>query len=196
MAAPRYVLAASLVVILAVLTGATIYRSKQSVPLVTPAPALDTQTMPAAGGGEPPDSPRPSRDVSDAIVEADRIGHSIAGEREESRRMMLELDRRFHAERVDFQWASTHERAIGNAIAGHEHDGFDVPPPQAIDVECRSSLCSIRMAYADETDAANMQAKLMLGMPAELSKAITFAVPNPNGNTELQIFAGDQASVF
>jgi hypothetical protein len=118
------------------------------------------------------------------------------GEMEESKEAMLMFNRRFRAETLDPEWAAEHERVIASAVVGSKHDGFDVPPPAEIDVQCRSSTCSIRMTYADETDAANMQARLLLGMPAELSKAVTFAVPNPNGNTELQIFAGNQASLF
>lgn len=119
-----------------------------------------------------------------------RVAGIPAGDAGNSQAMMLKLDRRFRGENLDLAWAALHEQAVSNAIAGTEHDGFDVPLPQSLDVRCRSSMCSIRMSYQDEGDAANMQAKLMLGMPATLSTAYSFYLPNPRGGTDLLVYAG------
>ena len=104
--------------------------------------------------------------------------------------LMLKLDQRFRAEVVNPTWASVHEDAILDAIAGTEHDGFDVPLPQSVDARCRSSMCRIRMTYRDEDDAAQMQTKTMLGMPQVLSTARTFYAQTRSGETEMVIYAG------
>ena len=98
---------------------------------------------------------------------------------------------RFRGESREPKWAGATEAGINSAIVGSKTDGFDVPPPDSLRVECRTSLCSVRMGYADVDDAAQMQAKLMLGIPASVAQARTFLIDGKNGGTELIIFAGN-----
>lgn len=113
-----------------------------------------------------------------------------AGETRSAQELRLELDQRFRAEKRDPAWANAQEEAVLNAIAGTEHDGFDVPLPQSVEARCRSSMCRIQMTYRDEDDAAEMQAKLMLGVPPALSSALTLFIPNDNKGTDMVVFAG------
>lgn len=114
----------------------------------------------------------------------------MTGEVDSSRDLMLELDRRFRNEEVDRQWASVHEEVIVNAIVGNEHDGFDVPDPKAVDIGCRRSMCRVRMTYDYEDDAAEMQTKMMFGMPRAISTAHTFIRPSDSGDIEMVMYAG------
>jgi hypothetical protein len=109
---------------------------------------------------------------------------------------LIKLENRLRAEKIDPAWAAANEQAISKAIVGSEHDGFDVPPPDEVEASCHSSLCSIRMTYADEEQAAQMQLKLALGLPAAISVARTFNVPRADGVTEILIFAGNQNNLF
>lgn len=109
---------------------------------------------------------------------------------------ILKLDNRFRAESRDPKWAAATESGINAAIVGSKHDGFDVPPPDSLNVNCRTSLCNIRMEYADVDDAAQMQSKLMLGIPSAVSKARIFLIPGRDGGTEVVIFAGNENNLF
>jgi len=103
---------------------------------------------------------------------------------------MAELDQRLRSEPIDGAWARNQEAAIESAIVGSQTDGFDVPMPEDVDKQCRSSLCRIRMTYASEEDALQMQSKLTLGLSGPISKARTFYLPTKDGSTELIVFAG------
>lgn len=116
---------------------------------------------------------------------------SMTGEAAPSEGLMLELDQRFRSEEVDRQWASAHEEAIINAIAGNEHDGFNVPDPKTIDIGCRRSMCRVRMTYDYEDDAAQMQTRMILGMPPEVSVSRTFLSPSSSGGIEMVMYAGN-----
>lgn len=134
-----------------------------------------------------PEQRRPS--VSRPVRSAAGLA-SMTGEVDSSRDLMLELDRRFRNEEVDRQWASVHEEVIVNAIVGNEHDGFDVPDPKAVDIGCRRSMCRVRMTYDYEDDAAEMQTKMMFGMPRAISTAHTFIRPSDSGDIEMVMYAG------
>ncbi len=118
-------------------------------------------------------------------------GSAQAGESGDINAEILKLDSRFRGESREPKWAGATEAGINSAIVGSKTDGFDVPPPDSLRVECRTSLCNVRMGYADVDDAAQMQAKLMLGIPASVAQARTFLIDGKNGGTELIIFAGN-----
>lgn len=112
------------------------------------------------------------------------------GENQLAATRIAELDRKLQAEPFDPAWVREQEEVISQAIVGRPNDGFDVPLPESLDASCRSSLCRIQMAYADEEDAMQMQAKLTLGLSGAIATARTFYQPNETGGMDLVVFAG------
>jgi hypothetical protein len=119
----------------------------------------------------------------------------VAGANASPDDLMVQLDKRHRNEYRDAQWASLHETAIVNAIVGNEHDGFKVPDPEEVAVDCRSSTCHVRMVYLREEDAAQMQSKTMLGVPADLSASRTSYVANEDGTVEMEMYLGAPAAL-
>lgn len=139
----------------------------------SPPPPDRTQPLPMQAYQAPPP---PSRDGA------------ATGGTSDTHRKLTSLDQKFRAENVNAAWAAEHEQAITDAIVGTETDGFEVPLPEAMSSQCRSTMCSVRMTYRDEDAAANMHAKIMLSMPKALSKGRVFFLPNQGGGVEMVMF--------
>ena len=103
---------------------------------------------------------------------------------------VADLDQKLRADPLDPAWARKQEEVIAQALAGTPHDGLPAVSPDRMDTSCHSTLCRIRMTYADEEDAMQMHTKLSLGLHGSIATARAFYRPNQNGGMDLLVFAG------
>lgn len=103
---------------------------------------------------------------------------------------MARLDQAFRQQAVNREWASRQEEVILDAIVGHPNDGFGEIEPDRVEIDCRSSMCRMRLDFSDEVEAGHMQQKLGLGLRGDVSAARTFYLPRPDGGLDMILYAG------
>jgi hypothetical protein len=106
-----------------------------------------------------------------------------------------DMEDRLISDPVAPQWAAANEKTIGDFLSRDNLSKQQLPAPSAYRVECRSHLSRISMTFADDAQASQTQAMLLMGIGQSLPSAQTFLVPQSDGSVEMLVFAGDPAHV-
>jgi hypothetical protein len=102
-----------------------------------------------------------------------------------------ELDDQLVRDPLSAQWASANEKVIGNFLDKDNLARQQLPAPRDAKSECHSHLCRISMVFADEAQATQTQAMLLVEIAAALPNAQTLLLPRPDGSVEMVVYAGD-----
>lgn len=102
---------------------------------------------------------------------------------------LREAAQHFETEPVARHWAAGAETRLRDAFSSDEAVAMDVKPPLASKVECRSSTCRITARYEDEGVAGNAAGMLLMDIAELLPRARVNTVTQPDGTSELVIYA-------
>jgi hypothetical protein len=103
------------------------------------------------------------------------------------------LDDRLVRDPLSPDWAARQERAVDAFVAPASLAREHLPAPVDRDTRCQSSLCRIRLRYADEETAQRAQVALLLALAPTLPHAQSFLLVQPDGAVDLVVYAGDEA---
>jgi hypothetical protein len=107
----------------------------------------------------------------------------------------LDMEDRLISDPLAPQWAAGNEKVIGNFLSADNLAKQQLPVPKAFQAQCHSHLCRISMKFADDAQASQTQAMLLMEIAPGLPNAQTFLLPQPDGSVEMLIFAGDPAHI-
>jgi len=110
-------------------------------------------------------------------------------------RQRLDLEDRLISDPLAPQWAASNEKVIGNFLSADNLAKQQLPVPKAFQAQCHSHLCRVSMKFADDAQASQTQAMLLMEIAPGLPNAQTFLLPQPDGSVEMLVFAGDPAHV-
>ena len=92
-------------------------------------------------------------------------------------------------------WAASNEKVVADFLQPRNLARSQLPAPRSFQSKCHSHLCRISMVFADEAQANQTQAMLLMEIAQSLPAARTFTINKPDGSVELVMFAGDPAHV-
>ncbi|NOT87425.1 MAG: hypothetical protein HOP03_04500 [Lysobacter sp.] len=78
------------------------------------------------------------------------------------------LDTRFAAETLDTAWAMREERALGAFFAADALAKQGLPPPDSLQIACRSATCRISARFADPVEAEMTTQRLAMHVAAAM----------------------------
>lgn len=120
---------------------------------------------------------------------------SLADQQALAAKQRLDMEDRLISDPLSPQWAMANEKVIGSFLSAENLARQQLPVPKAFQAQCHSHLCRISMNFADDAQASQTQAMLLMDIAPNLSSAQTFMVPRPDGTVDMVIFAGDPQSL-
>lgn len=121
-----------------------------------------------------------------------RVTGHVVDETEEQAQtdaIMREFGNRLRAEPVAPVWAKNTEISVLEAMTSAEAKAAGVALPSDVNVECKSTLCSISATYADDGAAAEAATILAMDISGVLPQTQRRTIYRPDGTVELQIYA-------
>lgn len=99
------------------------------------------------------------------------------------------LEDKLVSEPLDPRWSQQQEKVVTGFLATANLKRENLPVPTSHETRCQSSLCRIRLTFADAQEAERTQGALLMGMAEGLPHAQTFMLPRPDGQVDLVMFA-------
>lgn len=120
---------------------------------------------------------------------------STANQQASTAAQQLTMENRLVSDPMSPEWAASNEKVVANFMLPKNLAQAQLPAPRSFQSKCHSHLCRISMVFADEAQANQTQAMLLMEIAQSLPAARTFTVDKPDGSVELVMFAGDPAHV-
>lgn len=137
-------------------------------------------------GGAPIAGTRPARTPAASPF---RDPQSLAQAAQRTAQMRKDLDARVQNEPVAAKWAMETTRQIENSLTIESLAEIGAQPPEATQIDCRTSVCKINMVFADETDAADAALVMNMAMADRLPYTQVFQQQRPDGGIDYVVYA-------
>lgn len=183
--APYFLVAAVCVVIVVAAILSNWYRG-DSAQTDAPATVADDGAPPRMG------SP-PARNDNTSIAERSaEMTTSMQGRRAERKQKLqdarLATANRYAQEAVDPLWAAGKETRLQALAESPTFEQVGVVP-DSLEIDCRSTLCRITASHASYGASADWGMIFMTSSAAEIKRAFTKTINNPDGTTSVEIYA-------
>jgi hypothetical protein len=99
------------------------------------------------------------------------------------------LEDKLVSDPLDPRWSQQQEKVVNGFLSPANLKRENLPAPSSSETRCQSSLCRIRMTFADPQQAEQTQGALLMGMAEGLPHAQTFLLPRKVGGVDLVMFA-------
>lgn len=106
-----------------------------------------------------------------------------------SRQVKATLDQRLNAEAVDPRWALDSTRLIENVFTPQGLKDVGAKVPAELDVDCRTSICRIHVAYPDDLSATDAGIALNLAIADRMPYTQVISQPRADGSVDHYIYA-------
>ncbi|MEP6634750.1 MAG: hypothetical protein ABJA62_11140, partial [Luteimonas sp.] len=107
------------------------------------------------------------------------------GERQVTQR----LEGQFESQSVNPKWSLESTRAIENALSVESLRDAGALPPDARNIQCRSSMCRIQLDYADSASAGVVGMMINAAIADRMPYAQTLSQPRSDGGVAYVIYA-------
>lgn len=137
-------------------------------------------------GGAPAAGARPARTPAASPF---RDPQALAQAAQRTAQMRKDLDTRVQNEPVAAKWAMETTRQIENSLTMESLTEIGAQPPEATQIDCRTSICKINMVFADETDAADAALVMNMAMADRLPYTQVFQKQRTDGGVDYVVYA-------
>jgi hypothetical protein len=100
----------------------------------------------------------------------------------------------FSNQAIDKQWSHRTTALLESALINTAAEQEDMPAPDALDMQCRTSMCRIEARYPDEDSAIYGVQLLQSAFASELPRAYQYLVNNPDGTVSVVMYASKAPS--